>query len=259
MSTPIDFSDLVSVIMPAYNTQEYIFESIQSVLNQSSVNIELIIIDDASTDDTVSIVKKNYSNDLRVRLLANSKNLGPGIARNKGLICAKGRFIAFLDSDDIWVEEKLQKQIKFMLKKGIGMSYTQFRRFRELGNDVGRLIDIPIKLSYYELLKNTAIATSTVMIDKNVVGDIPIINVSKNYLEDYIIFYSILKKGFCAFGLKEDLMRYRVVKGSFSRNKYNYAMKVWKTYRKIENLNILSSFYYFCHYAIRGLVKYSKF
>ena len=82
---------------------------------------------------------------------------------------------------------------------------------------------------------------------------------TQKYIEDYIIFYSILKKGFCAFGLKEDLMRYRVVKGSFSRHKYNYAIKVWKTYRKIENLNILSTVYYFCHYAIRGLVKYSKF
>ena len=255
-----DYIDgLVSVIMPAYNAEDYIVDSILSAINQSYDGVELIVIDDCSTDNTVLTVKERFNDDDRVKLIINSNNSGPGISRNNGIKTAKGRFIAFLDSDDIWLSEKLSRQISFMGRNKSGFSFTQYRRFRTSIKDVGHLINIPNSLDYKGLLKNTAIATSSVVIDRKIIGDIPLVRVSKEYIEDYILYYQILKKGFNALGLKNDLLRYRVVSDSFSRNKANYSLKVWRTYREIEGLNLFHAFYYFSSYAIRAVIKYARF
>jgi len=253
----IDF--LVSVIMPAYNASKYISESISSVLTQTYSNLELIVIDDCSTDNTVHIVKKILQDEDRLSLIENKENSGPGISRNKGIKKSRGQYVAFLDSDDLWLKGKLNDQIEFMHSKNAAISFTSFRRFNLDDSDVGRLITVPDSLDYHGLLKNTAIATSTVVIDRYIVGEIVLTNVSKDYVEDYLLYYSVIKKCGFAFGLNKDLMRYRVVSNSFSRNKYKYAKKVWRTYRDIEGLNVFLSGYYFMHYAFRGVLKYAKF
>lgn len=250
---------VVSVIMPAYNAEKYLAESITSVLNQTYTKIELIIIDDCSTDKTPLLVKDFINKDQRIKMIANLHNSGPGISRNNGIKIARGRYIAFLDSDDIWPSEKLNKQVFLMNNKKSGFSFTQARRFRSSVKDVGILIDIPDFLDYEGLLKNSAIMTSSVVLDRKIIGEISLVNVSKRYIEDYILFYRILKKGFNALGLKHDLLRYRVADNSFSRNKITAALRVWRTYLEVEKLSLRQTIYYFCNYVFRALIKYTRF
>lgn len=252
-------SGLVSVIMPAYNAAGYIEESIGSVCSQTYTDWELVVVDDVSTDNTCEVVRGIMKSDPRIRLLEMSKNGGPGFARARGIQEAKGRYVAFLDSDDVWLPNKLEKQIGFMSSLKCVLSFTQFRRMDGASGRIGRKIDVPASLSYRGLLANTAIALSSAVVDRVLVGEWDPPAVGKNYIEDYPLFYSILKKGHKALGLKEDLLRYRVRSDSFSRSKGKYATKVWRTYRDLEGLSLPVAAWFFSQYAIRGVLKYSRF
>ena len=156
--------DLISIVMPAYNSEKYIRNSIKSVINQTYKNWELIIIDDYSTDNTVSIIEEFQNKN--IHLIKNKKNSGAAISRNKGIKLAKGNYIAFLDSDDLWNKEKLEKQINFMKSNNYDFTYTSFTYLKERKT---KKVIIPEKLTYKESLKNTIILTSTVMINlKNI-------------------------------------------------------------------------------------------
>ena len=158
--------DLVSVIMPSFNTVKYIEKSIESVLNQTYKNLELIIVDDCSTDNTDEIIKPLLS-DKRIKYIKNEKNSGAAVSRNKAMAAAQGKWIAFLDSDDIWEKDKLEKQIDFMEKSGCAFSFTGYEFADANGKPLGTIVNVPKKINYKQALKNTTIFTSTVMFDMN--------------------------------------------------------------------------------------------
>lgn len=244
---------LVSVIMPMYNSEKYIEESIQSVINQTYFLWELIIIDDGSKDQSVNIVEKYAKADKRVKLVKSKKNLGVAKARNQGIKLAQGRYIAFLDSDDIWLPDKLEHQINFMEEKQAPIAYTQYRQFTDKVSEVGNLIDVEPKVSYKRLLKGNIIGCLTAMIDRKFVGEM---SMPDQRHEDYITWLNILKKGGYAYGLKEDLARYRKTLNSLSGNKLRSLTWTWNVYRKNQKLSFIKSSYYFGHYMLKGLKKH---
>lgn len=248
--------NLVSIIMPAYNAEKFISEGIESVLSQTYKNWELLIVNDCSKDNTAKVVTKYSQKDDRITLFNNEKNSGPAITRNNAINGAKGRFLAFLDSDDVWLPEKLEIQISIMLDKGFVFTYTDYHRISEDGIVSGRRINVPDNLSYFQLLRNTAITTSTVILDINAIGKI---KMKETYYDDFTCWLEIMKRGFTAYRINEDLLKYRVASSSVSRNKINSAIQVWKTYRAIEGLGLITSVWCFSGYAFNALKKYKYF
>lgn len=256
-SQPAPYIDsLVSIITPAYKEAGYIGETIQSVLDQTYPHWELIITDDKSPDNTVEVVRQWCARDSRIHLVEAEKNGGPAQARNASLSHAKGRWIAFLDSDDMWLPEKLEKQMTFHVQHDARLTFTAFRRISGNGDTVGHMVEIPAQLDYHQLLGNTGIATSTVLIDRNKAGDL---KMKKIFYDDFGCWLDVLRPGGMAYGLKEDLMRYRVMNQSVSRNKWRSAKEVWKTYHQVEHLNPVRAAYYFANYALHAVFKYRKF
>ena len=248
--------DLVSIVTPAYNAERFVQKTIDSVKNQSYQKWELLIADDCSSDRTREIVAGESECDARIKLIKCDKNGGPAAARNAAISAARGRWLAFLDSDDWWLPEKLTKSIDHANAKRAALVYTGFRRVSWDGDTVGRQVEVPGSLSYRQLLGHTAIATSTVLIDRSLVGNVQMQPV---FYDDFVCWLGILKNGHLAYGLNEDLMRYRVVQNSVSRNKWRSAREVWKTYRRIEELGLLMSIWCFASYSARAFFKYSKF
>lgn len=246
----------VSIVTPMYKAAPYISETILSVQRQDMEDWELLIIDDYSPDDSCAVVEQYASKDPRVKLLRQEKNSGPALARQRALDVAQGRFIAFLDSDDYWLSGKLSRQLAFMEEKNAAISYTCFRRISEDGSCTGHLISIPDQLTYLQLLKNTAIATSTVIVDRERTAPF---TMKCTYYDDYTLWLDLLKRGFVAYGFQEDLMRYRVLGKSVSRNKGRSAYWVWRIYRDIEKLGSVESAWCFANYAMRAWLKYRRF
>jgi teichuronic acid biosynthesis glycosyltransferase TuaG len=243
---------LVSVITAAYNAEGFIAETIASVQAQSLSDWEMLIADDASSDRTAEIVSTIAAQDPRVRLIRLEQNGGVARARNAALEQARGRYIAFLDSDDLWLPEKLERQIAFMREHDAAVSYTAFRRINEDGSSPGRLVQVPTRLTYRQLLKNTAIATLTGMVDTAKTGPIRMTEARR---DDFILWLSILKRGFTAYGLQEDLARYRVVTGSLSSRPKRSAAWTWSVYRRVEKLNLLHALWCMAHYGARAVLK----
>ena len=198
---------LVSVIMPAYNCEKYIAEAIQSVLQQSEA-LELIIVEDASSDKTEDVIQ-SFLHDARVIYIKNQINLGAAASRNKGIELARGKYIAFLDADDCWEPDKLQKQTALMEAKTAVLSSTGRIIVDEAGKPTGKTIEIKETVTYSELLKGNVLNTSGVMVLASVAKKYPMV---KDCLhEDYIMWLSILKEYQIAYGLNEPLLRYRIM------------------------------------------------
>ena len=246
---------LISIVTPAYKASRFIAETIHSVREQTHDNWELIIVDDGSPDDTCAIVEQSAQEDCRIRLIRQRRNYGPSAARNRALEASTGRYIAFLDADDLWLPEKLERQVRFMSDVDAAISFTGFRRISETGDTCGRLTRIPDRLTYGQLLRNTAIAASTVLIDRNMTGSF---RMSTAPCDDYFLWLEILRRGFVCHGLQADLMRYRVVDNSCTRNKRRNALNVWRTYREI-GLNMPYAGWCFANYAVRAWLKYRRF
>ncbi|MFC5299822.1 glycosyltransferase family 2 protein [Azospira restricta] len=246
---------LVSVITPAYKAEKTIAETIRSVQAQTYPDWEMLVVDDGSPDGTAGVVAQFALEDPRVRLIRQA-NAGPAMARQAALEQARGRYVAFLDSDDLWLPEKLARQLEFMSQYQAAISYTSFRRIRADGSGAGHRIRIPARLTYRQLLGNTALATSTVLIDRALTGDF---QMTKTYYDDFVLWLEILKRGHVALGLNEDLMRYRVMGLSVSRNKGRSARMVWGTYREIERLSLPVSAFHFVRYAVNAWRKYRTF
>lgn len=246
-------SDKVSVITASYNAGRFIEGTIKSVLEQTYDNLELIIVDDCSTDNTEEIVKKYMKIDLRVKFYKLEKNSGAAVVRNTALEKAKGRFIAFLDSDDVWDRDKLEKQINFMKNNNYGFSFTSYRLMNEKGILLNKEVRVPSQIKYEQLLKNTIIGCLTVIIDKDIIGDfrMPLVRAG----QDTATWLSILRKGNIAYGYDEVLASYRLVDGSISSNKLKALKRTWNTYRKLENLNLIKSTYYFVYYVLNAIRK----
>ncbi len=244
---------LVSIIIPVYNSEELISETINSVLQQKYKNWEMIMVDDFSDDNSIEIIKEYQQKDERIKLIRLDNNQGVANARNIGLKYAKGKYIAFLDSDDIWISEKLEKQVIFMLDNNIEFSFTEYRHFYKFADELEKKINIPSIVDYRTLLRGNVIGCLTVMIDRE---KIPNIYMPKQRHEDYITWLAILKQGFKAYGLKEDLARYRVRGSSLSSNKKRSSLWTWCIYRNIEKLSLAESLYYFSWYTIRSIKKH---
>lgn len=248
-------NDLVSIVTPAYNAASFVEETIRSVLAQTYQNWEMLIVDDCSRDSTAAIVEKWAQADKRIHLIRHEVNRRASGARETALEAARGRYIAFLDSDDLWMPEKLARQLGFMRECEAALTYTSFRRISQDGSTVGDEIAVPRSLTYRQLLGNTAIATSTAIVDREKTGPF---HITHTYYDDFALWATLLKRGFTAYGLREDLMRYRVVNNSLSRNKGKSSMKVWQAYRQVEQLNPVAAAWYFVHYVWNAVLKYRK-
>ena len=238
--------------MPCYNSSGYLDESILSVINQTMRDFELIIVDDCSLDNSVDVVKKYLQYEKRIKLIALNRNSGAAAARNMAIKEAEGRFIAFLDSDDLWHPQKLEKQISFMLKNNYAFSYTAYEKINEEGKVFGCVGALP-QLNYKQLLKTNEIGCLTAIYDTEHLGKIYMPTETKR--EDYATWLSILKRTDCAYGLSEVLGQYRVYANQSSAKKGKMAKENWKLYRNIENLGVIKSAYYFSHYVIRGVLR----
>ncbi len=243
----------VSIITPAYRCASVIEETIESVVAQTHMNWEMLVADDCSPDNTRDIVGRWAGLDPRIKLIRLERNVGAAMARNAALERASGRWVAFLDSDDLWLPQKLAQCLDFARSHGAAFVYTGFRRIPATGGKPGRYIGVPASLNYRQLLGNTAIATSTVMLDTAHTG---LIRMRKTYYDDFDCWLQILKKGITARGLDADLMRYRLTKKSLSRNKGKSALKVWRAYRDLEGLGVTTSVWYLAKYAARGALKH---
>ncbi|MBS4748892.1 teichuronic acid biosynthesis protein TuaG [Bacillus altitudinis] len=244
---------LVSIITPAYNAERYLTDTVHSVLAQTYSNWELIIADDCSTDGTRKLLGELSQTDDRINVIYLEENGGAAIARNTAIKQAKGRFIAFLDSDDMWKQTKLEKQVKFMLENNHAFTFTAYDIILENGESLQKTVTAPAQLNYNEALKNTIIGCLTVMLDLQQVGRVEMPNIRTR--QDLATWLSILKKGFTAYGMSEPLSEYRIVGNSISSNKWKAAKKTWFVYREIEQLHFVKASWCFMHYATNAVKK----
>lgn len=248
---------LVSIIMPNYNCGKYVKETINSVINQSYENWELIFIDDCSTDKSIEIVEKNYKNNTKIKIEKFDKNRGAAEARNYGIKLARGKYVAFLDSDDLWVSDKLKKQIEFMEKNNVDFTYSEYTHIDENGNPLKMKAKVPSELSYKKMLYHCYTGCLTVVYNQEKIGKVCGPNISKS--NDYGLFLQVLKKVDRARGIKENLAFYRIRKNSISRNKWKKFMPHFYLLNKIERKNkVMSLFYIFTNVIVKMLWKYEK-
>lgn len=246
---------LISVIMAAYNAEATIRQSIQSVLNQTYSNLELLVIDDCSRDGTATLAEKIAKTDSRVRLIFNEKNSGVSYTRKHGLKEAKGEWIAILDSDDAWAPKKLEKQIKLQEKTNADLLFTGSAFMDSEGNPINWYLHAPAEITYRQLLKQNVLSNSSALVRKELyakhyaVGD--------GMHEDFAIWLGILKEDRKAYGVDEPLLIYRIARSSKSGNKVKAAKMNWNTYRYI-GLNPVEAIYYEAWYIIRGVMKYKN-
>lgn len=245
--------DLISIVVPVYNAGKFLEETINTVLKQTYDNFELLLINDCSKDNSKEIYGK-YKKDKRIIWFDQKRNGGAALARNKGIELAKGEYLCFLDADDLWEKQKLEKQIKFMKKNNCAFSFTGYEFADENGKPNGKKVYVPEKINYKQALKNTTIWTSTVMFDMSKLSkkDIYMPNVKS---EDTACWWKVLKKISYAYGLNEILSYYRRSSGTLSSNKLQAIKRIWNLYRNVEKLNVFYSSYCFCVYAIRAVLR----
>ncbi|MCI8470800.1 MAG: glycosyltransferase family 2 protein [Clostridia bacterium] len=244
--------ELVSIIIPVYNAEKYIEETIKTVKEQTYKNWEMILVDDKSTDRSKEIIKENLSDN--IILIELSKNSGTAIARNEGTKVAKGTYISFLDADDLWDNQKIEKQLKFMQENEYAFTYTAFQFVNEDNTKRSKKVNVQKQLDYKEALKNTRILSIAVMIDLKQIAkeECTMVNVLH---EDIATWWKLLKNGHMAYGLNEVLVYYRRYGNSKASNKLRNCKYRWELYRKVEKLSVIKSIYYFLHYAFYGVIK----
>ena len=247
--------ELVSIITPVYNCENYIRETVDSVRNQTYKNWEMLLVDDCTPDRSAEIAKAYAEIDDRIKYIKLKENSGAAVARNTGLANAKGRYIAYLDADDIWHPDKLEKQIEFMNKNGYGFTCCDYEVITDDGQSLNKFVSMPETISYDGLLRNTIIQTVGVIVDTKIVD--------KKYLEmplvrrgqDMGTWLQILKNGYEFHGQNEVLAKYRRVKNSLSSNKLKAMKRTWNLYRKVEKLSIVRSAWCFVGYAYHAAQK----
>lgn len=239
----------VSVIIPLYNEEKYIIECIESVINQTYKNLEIIVVDDKSTDNSLNKLKK--IKDKRLKIIKLNKNAGVANARNKGVEKATGDYICFLDSDDFWDKHKIEKQIDYIKDKAF--IYSRYAYTNKYGK-VMKIAKVAKQLTYKQALKNTCIFTSTVMFDMTKVSkeDLKMPNLPMG--EDTYVWWNVLKKGITAYGMEEVFAYYRQKDNSLSSNKFKAVRCAWNLY-KLQNLPLIERIYCFINYLINATLR----
>ncbi|MBC1890009.1 glycosyltransferase family 2 protein [Listeria booriae] len=245
-------NQVVSIIMPCFNAMTVIGDSIDSVLAQTYADWELIIIDDASTDQSIAAIEP-YLTDPRIQLLAKEKNEGVALARNDGLARSTGRYVAFLDSDDLWRSRKLEQQLTALTEKDAVLSYSAYETFQEASLNPVKVIQVPESITYQELLKNTIIGCLTVVIDRDKTGAFEMPNLPGG--EDMATWLNILREHGVAYGIQEPLAYYRTSGSSLSGNKLKMVRRTWRMYRETQQLSIFGTCICFSFYIKNAIVK----
>lgn len=246
----------VSVIVPAYNSERFIGTALRSVIAQTVTDWELIVIDDHSTDGTRAVVEALAAEDPRIHYYANGANCGAAKARNRGWDLCRGRHIAFLDSDDRWHPEKLEKQLRRMEQTGADIVYCSYALVDDGSRKVKPDYTVPERVDYDTLLKENVIGCSTVLLSQRVTKDARFC--TDFFHEDYVLWLQLLKEGFTAAGCRDILVDWRYTAGSRSFNKWNSAKNRWRIYREYLHLPVGKSIGLICNYATAGLRKYGK-
>ncbi len=246
--------ELVSIIVPVYNAEKFILETIASVAAQTYPHWELLLVEDGSSDGTVAAIEEyvRLKKEKRVRLIRQPSNMGAARARNRGLREAQGRYIAYLDADDLWAPRKLELQLGFMEEQGAAFSFTGYEFADEKARGTGKVVRVPKTLSYRQALSNTTIFTTTVMFDTE--------RISKGLLEmpvmkseDTALWWKVLRSGYTACGLDKNLALYRRAGKTLSSNKLEAIRRIWKLYRDAEGLGVARSAWHFCFWAVRAV------
>lgn len=235
--------ELVSIITPSFNTEKFIAQTIESVLNQTYEHWEMIIVDDSSSDNSVKIIEKYMIRDNRIKLFKIPQS-GPALARNKAIEESSGRYIAFLDSDDLWEPQKLTKQIKFMVEKDCALTYSNYDTVNEEGTSLSKIVRAPKRVSYENMLKSNFIGCLTSVYDTKKVGKIYLPLLDKG--QDYALWLNILKKTDYAYNVDGVLASYRIRSNSITRNtnKFRLLFYQYELYKKYENFSVIKSLYY---------------
>ncbi len=243
----------VSIITPTYNCGKFIGRTIESVLAQTYNNWEMIIVDDRSTDDTKSIVEKYAARDDRIKYCLLEQNSGAAVARTTAMKMAAGAYMAFLDSDDIWLPEKLEKQLDFMEKTGYAFTCTAYEQIDEDDKLIGKTIKTVVKTDYNRLLLDCPVGNSTVMYNVEKMGKFEVPNIRKR--NDDALWLAMLKKEKYIWGMPDVLMRYRVRENSISSNKFQLIKYHWILYREIEHLSVLRSLFHISYWCVIKALK----
>ncbi len=245
--------ELISIITPTYNCGKFISETIKSVQLQTYQNWEMIIVDDCSKDDTEEIVLGFIKNDKRIKYHKLKNNSGAAVARTTAMELAKGSYMAFLDSDDIWTEDKLEKQLSFMKKNNYAFTCTSYEQIDEEGNSLNRIVNPVEKCSYNRLLLDCPVGNSTVMYDVKKMGKFKVPNIRKR--NDDALWLQMLKKENYIYGFNSVLMKYRIRKNSISSNKLKVIKYHWILYREIEHLSIIRSIFHIFYWCMIKVLK----
>lgn len=241
------------MIMPAYNIAHFIEYSVASVLKQSFSHFELIVINDASSDETGEVADRLALSDSRIRVIHSSKNVGGACARNIGLKAARGRYVAFIDGDDLWHSQKLKRQMALMSYEGVQLVYTAIQKIDSGGQAFGSIQSVKPSVDYRTLLANPLIGCSTVLLDYDAVGRVLMPDIRKR--QDFAFWLQLLRSGAVARGINEPLTYYRVRPGSLSSNKVSAARYTWRVYRAIEKLPLWRAIPSFLSYVCYGFLK----
>ncbi len=246
---------LVSVIMPSYNSASFISNSIESILNQTYLNWELLITDDCSKDNTFEILNEYNKKDSRIKTFRLDKNFGAGVARNNSIKNAKGQFIAFCDSDDSWLPDKLEKQINFMISNDYDFTYTDYTIISDSKEKIG-VFKSPAKMNYSKMLNNDYIGCLTVVYNASKLGKQMMPSIRKR--QDWALWLELLKKTSYAYNVGEELAIYTKRDDSISANKIKLLKYIWSVYRDLERLPLHKSLYFMLFYPINYFLKIKK-
>jgi len=244
--------ELVSIIMPAYNCGDFIGTTLDSVVNQSYKNWEVIVVDDCSTDNTADVVQEYIKKDNRIKYHKLEKNSGAAVARNKAIDLATGKYMAFLDSDDVWFPEKLTKQIGFMEENDYGFTCTSYTKIDEQGKYLNRTI-VAQPIRDYDGVLKTCPGNSTVIYNAEKLGKFKIPDIKKR--NDYVMWLQVIKKEKYLYGIEEPLGSHRIRTEGISSNKKSLVGYHWKVYREIENLSLLKSSYLIVYWILATVFK----
>lgn len=247
----------VSIVVPVYNAENFIQATVAMVQAQTFEDWELILVENGSTDDTKLILKDLQDNtlDKRIKVIFfENEEGGPAPARNKGVQEATGRYIAYLDADDVWKRDKLEKELAFMKEHDYGFVFTSYEFGDEKAVGTGKYVRVPSELVYKKALSRTVIFTSTVLFDTEKIGK-ELIKMPVVPSEDSACWWNILKNGHVAHGLDEVLVIYRRPAKSLSSNKGKAITRIWNLYRNVEKLSVVESAWYFVGWAVRATLR----